>query len=838
MVTPIYKYIIRIGSDAAADHVVYPVVKDDVSIEYAKESGQMFFRRQLSGNIDFINEDYDLIMAQTFGTWFYFYIMQSNNNGVSWGYAWVGRFTITDCTVSVDDKRIRVKPAVYDLYNEVLAGYEKEFDLIKLTPAMQKVMVRKRPCIQIYTDGDDILTNVVGDISFEQEVDFPNVEDRDRYLRERCIFTTIRSYTEMNFGTVPEAYESAFAAPFTGIVNESGSRLTNTPNLVYIEYFEFIENQYEDFEYWVYHNGYRIYEVSSGNVLWKFEQQAAGNYLPLPTEVTFAEVVEGLGSIVGTSTSQTIYGRILLNVENYGDQPTYDLGTDDLVADNKNYHKAVGFRDDSLLVQTSAYSTTPTEWGKKDNGTYFCPPDNLHDYVPVGRSTWVNTSIWFKLDEVSTKIDLDGSYAYFINDCYPLAAAIQAILNEIAPSVTFQETTAYSQFLYSGSDPIGGRNNRILITPKSNVIYGEYTVPAQKAPVTLRTLLDFLKNTYQCYWFIEAGNKLRVEHIEYFRRGGTYSGTPSVGFDLTNLEVRRSGKKWAFGANTYEFDKSEMPERYEFGWMDDDVTLPFKGKPIDVVSPYVQEGKIEDVNVSQFTTDIDFMLLNPSAISPDGFVAMTVVQADAINGFTQCVALDGQQYTNLVPIASFVQNQSAVLRWVGSGTGTVTIVFYKGGDRVISSYDKELPFAEEYKTISIPADTTAIGFKITGSNTRTVSVISLKKSSGDDVQVPVVDGYIDGKEYRLQNGYLSFYYLQRPYWLYDMPAPSLKIGTVSVSAVGIKRTKKQTMNFPVGLSEPNVQQLVKTGLGNGQVQQMSVRLTSRMSKTVLKYDTE
>ena len=64
------------------------------------------------------------------------------------------------------------------------------------------------------------------------------------------------------------------------------------------------------------------------------------------------------------------------------------------------------------------------------------------------------------------------------------------------------------------------------------------------------------------------------------------------------------------------------------------------------------------------------------------------------------------------------------------------------------------------------------------------------------------------------------------------------INNTQMAAYSVQKNKKQTVNIPVGNDDPNVQQLIKTGIGNGQIQQMSIRLTSRTAKTQFRYDTE
>ena len=48
---------------------------------------------------------------------------------------------------------------------------------------------------------------------------------------------------------------------------------------------------------------------------------------------------------------------------------------------------------------------------------------------------------------------------------------------------------------------------------------------------------------------------------------------------------------------------------------------------------------------------------------------------------------------------------------------------------------------------------------------------------------------------------------------------------------------QKKIDIPVGSTEPNMQLLVQTGVGVGEIQQMDIKLTSRMAKTTLRYDT-
>jgi hypothetical protein len=220
-----------------------------------------------------------------------------------------------------------------------------------------------------------------------------------------------------------------------------------------------------------------------------------------------------------------------------------------------------------------------------------------------------------------------------------LHSVIQKLLVAAGSNVSFVNNTEHSEILYSATNPLGGfsyldfdggsiatayaSNLQYFLTPKSNLISANYDQPAAKAETTLGQILKMMRDTFKIYWHVENG-KLRLEHIKWYQNGGTYNNTPIVGSDLTQLRQPRNGKKWEFAQNKWEFDKESMPERFEYGWMDD-VTPPFEGHNIDILSNYVQEGRIEDLNVSGITTDIDYVQANPQDVSKDGFCLISTV---------------------------------------------------------------------------------------------------------------------------------------------------------------------------------------------------------------------
>ena len=408
------------------------------------------------------------------------------------------------------------------------------------------------------------------------------------------------------------------------------------------------------------------------------------------------------------------------------------------MADNKNYHYVKEYNVSSGLRFSTELTSTPNQWGLYKPGQYYQRPfiSATAEAFPVARSAWTQVSLWLGLLDEDFAYEARARAPFTLKDAYPLSSVISVLLGQIAPGITHDATPEYSQFLY-GINPLTGIAQTLLITPKSNVISSGYDQPAQKAPITLRNVLDMLRDCYCCYWYIDADNRFRVEHIQYFKQGGSYSGTPTIGIDLPAMRVSRNNKDWSFASNQFKYDKPEMTSRYQFGWMDE-VTELFEGFPIDIPAKYIDQSKIEEIRVSQFTSDVDYILLQPGDISKDGFVLLSARE------YAQA-ALEGQYF--------------------------------------------------------LPYYTFSLGYPVA-----------------------------------LQNGYAAFVYLQ-DYYAYDMPALIYNVGSVTKVAAGVKKLKSQTISFPA-LTDPDMVRLIRTGLGNGVIEKLSINLSSRNAEATLKYDTE
>lgn len=708
---------------------VNPNYKNDLSKEYELESGQQFFRAKLSGKLSFVRDDFDWLDAQDFSTEFVLLLEESLDGGKTWTEYYKGKFMKTDCTWDVDNKKCEVQPDIYDQYNDVIAGLDKEYNIIPLSPEMTSLTIMKRPLTQVYIPGDNVVSCFLSGTYWEQEV--TEAVDDTEQLRTKYYFAQASRLIEIQVTGVSGA-PSTYNGLYVG-------RLVDGDTAYGIQYqgnfYAQGKTAYIHYERWTGSAGggnfYYFYDKPDGNLLYFLED----NSIIGTTTITVPNYNgAAAGSLSFDIKYYQVWMRYLLDVDSIeGVGDTYNIPSDDILEDNRNYRKCIGYALDIAFI-SNIFSTEPTEYGLTDNGDYFSPPYSLarYKYYPISRSRWVRASIWFAPYILDSSMEEKCRKEFVLKDAYRLSSVINVLLKQFS-TITHEATPEYSKFFYNGDNPITHQDFTLLLTQKSNILHGEYDKPAQNAQTTLGTILNAIRDIYRCYWYIEDG-KLKIEHVSFFRNGGTYGTPPGIGTDLTQLENVTNGKKWGYLTSTYDFDKEDMPERYQFAWMDD-VTEAFEGYPIEIRSKYVTAGKIEEINISSITTDVDYMLLNPSAISEDGFALFAAV-------------LSGGKY-----------------------------------------------------------------------------------------QLPFVERNVNGADLRLQNGYLTWITLLPNYYVYDLPAKQVTINNEDTVVTQTSRKKKQKLKFP-SVEDIDTTKLIKTYIGNGQIEKITVNLSSRMNEVTLKYDTE
>lgn len=708
----LYYKDIRCTLAGATEESVYVYPRfNDVTFDYEREQGEIFYRKTFNGQVTFVGADYDLIANAPYATRFMLRITRRYPDGTTKQLS-LSEFYKTDCEFDMDKRIVTVSPKEIDKYQKVLDALDKEYNIKDLLPEMTNLTIYKRPLIQIYVLGDDVLQSYTAGTTFEQDCGIMDDSELEQYhFQDNGLMVALRAV----MGSDPEGSSPNVAGVYVGTGKVGYNfRLDGMDNTNYYVRFFPLSNSTVRIS---------IYNSSGTELFYGSGGEAASSI--------FCNAVEGSGA-TGRVWVRFVYYRVYARMLHNKAEEGYPLAEDD-VTSNPNYTRVSTIDISDNMRWSARTSTSPTEYGKTPGSTYYMPPYGPSvTFYPVSITQWPDKtqygyylSIWFAYDSVITALDSRYRLAQVVSVAYQMTDVIKALIEANGLGVTFDNTSEYSTILFSNTttfNVLGGRSITPFLVAKANIINGDYRKVYPEPSITLGQIFSMLKNTMQIYWYLD-GSKIRLEHRRYFDNGLSYSGTPVVGYDLTELMCPRSSRSWASGRNQYKYDKDEMPERYQFGWMDT-VTKPFSGYPIVVNSDAVEGGLIEEVTVENFTSDIDYMLTNPSGVSEDGFAIIGAI-------------LSGSNY--LTPIVS----------------------------------------------------------------QRTYKVA-----------------------YNMQNGLMSYVYLHPIYWLDDMPAERLTINNEPYMAYSVKRTKRQEIDFPSDNYEVDEYELIKTEMGDGQIDKLSVSLTS------------
>lgn len=589
--------------------------------KFGKENQQEFFRETIEGSLTFIGADYLLIKNKSIEDVIYMTIEQKNKGQTDAQYTVIyeAYFSKTDCEIDNDNRSCKVKLSPKDAYSGIMKNIENKYDLIRLAPALTQIGVYKRPLVQVYIAGAGTISNYLAGTYFETDV-YEVVTSGDT-LKSKYFFEYFGDYNEITFNETPHQF---FNGNYYG--SKGSYRKEDGSYYLALEKTSSEAQVAHGYMYLAQSNGTKLYRTS--NLTW--DERTGFNlgerllsFVRIPEEPTLPANIT-----MKSNLSQSLYQRLLLDLPELDGKKAGALSSDDIYPTNSNYRYAFPLQGNYFYTSTKT-QVAPTEYGVNDDGKYFV--DNFlpatvgaGKLYPICRSRWGNMSVWFEYDLGYSALEERARKKYILKHSFAISDVIKTLLTQVDPTLHHEATTDYSRFLYGTSNPLTGAPFRVFITPKSNILKGEYDQPAKKAETTLSDIFKMLRDTMKLYWFID-GDKLRIEHISYFMSGGSYAGTGTVGIDLTKLRYAKSGQLFTFKTNTLKYDKTDLPSRFEFSWMDD-TTNTFSGFPIDVKSNYVQEGKKEDIRVANFSSDVDYMLLSPGDFSSDGFALLGAVQ--------------------------------------------------------------------------------------------------------------------------------------------------------------------------------------------------------------------
>lgn len=633
--------------------------------KYKKETGQVFFRNTLEGSIKIFGDDYDYINAQDLETKYLFVV--TNNNDKILAY---NSFSKADCKLDNTRHSIELKLSAIDKYSKILNKYDNTYDLIKLSPAITPLTLTKRLLYQFYIQGANSVSCYANGIYWEQDAN-EAVDDANQ-LKSKYHFAANRDLQELEIDKDQLGEYSTILAgtyAFAGMYNNNYRWINVTDKYKHLDLEPLTDAEKSTYGTTLWDLG-DIYNAATGKVpsiktgesknsLYRFvlyfaEQKTfksvhvyCTSYKELPfdgvlygsnkADYTMKATSEGTPQSFNLNDSiitYSVWARVLADVESFVDsdgttKTLYDLPKDDFISERVNYRKCIGITNINL-TQSGRTVEHPTKYGRNDNGEYFTsnglvsPTATSHLPVPISRSSWANTSIWAIIPDNWGTFEAKFRTNFILKDAFSLSDVIKSLLHKIDPLVKFEATSQYSEFLYGSIDVIQNDSLRDgyapFITPKSNILKGNYDQAAQKAEITLEQIMNMLRDCFRCYWYIDENSNLRIEHISYFMNGLSYN-KPDILLDLTTKKDKFNRKLVLYAQESVSYSKDDLSSRYEFSWMDDSTDI-FEDIEMNVNSVYIQEDKTEEINSEVFSTDVDLMLYAPDKFSSDGFALL------------------------------------------------------------------------------------------------------------------------------------------------------------------------------------------------------------------------
>lgn len=607
-----------------------PIYGEDIKFTHKRTEGEVYYRDEISGTLRFLRDDFTTLTSLAKGD--YVFVEMFKVDPDSGSHIADARFTPLDVEWDYDKQEAKVTLQPTDKYDGILSILDKEVDLVKLAPPTTSAIIRLPVILQLYELGDNKVTNIVNTSAYEVDIDGEPINDGQKMRNYGFGNNPIYGAKELTMPT-NEHFDTDLIGKWTRDDNISTSSQRYYYNdRLYVVLPSVLQQGVT----------YPIMNSETGE---PFEGELGNNYFfscdesrAMPSIDYPFYLSNRLGATIYKQKLEydaMVYARFLMAKKT---SETHDRLNEDLTKTNLNYRYTIGLEStfrigystetfEQRVKVSNEVSSTPTQWGKSDDGLYFVKPTATSGriFVPFNYNKWIPNSFWFEVGDTyfgSPYAPQNYWNEYLsrfetrreIRDCYTLGTAIKAICDHFGVA-DFAEDILHSQFLYDASNPISSLAERLFITPISNIKSSYYSVPAQQGKITLKDIFDMLKNCFQCYWVLDDDFNLQIEHILFFRNGNSYdTRSHALRADLTSLYCPRVGKTWAFGQNLIKYNKTSLPKTYTFGW-GNNATEEFNGYPIEINEPYV-DGT-QDNKVSRFLSDIDYIVTNPDDINND-----------------------------------------------------------------------------------------------------------------------------------------------------------------------------------------------------------------------------
>lgn len=621
-----------------------------LSKDISRESGEMYMRAKLKGNLSYGNGAFDKIASLGINNCMVLNISKYNYDTDTYEpYYCTARFTKLDCQFDYDKRSVTPKTEPDDQYTKILSSMNDEYDLIKLNAQRSRATYTIPPMEQYFIQGGKQVTNIIGETYFNTDAELPEPQEGqtendvliDHHFSLMWELREIRIHT-LQPTLMDDRYDLSFILN-TFISSHPGldSMYAIGPDNCNYEirtsvqagaYYTVLFNTATGTPYAYVQGNLSVIALHAG-----IEFRSIAN----PSQV--------IAIVTGTIDYPVWYRTLYFDKSNQIPALHYQLSDDDFAYNGTVYNRiSSGFGTDMFVYASastsfnspgehqlfSGYNGYFTDRDVHLNGARIpipgqsipdielldlpLPREQGQHIIPICSDTWGDISVWVYGKYPSPVRGL--GYEFENTSCFTVFAAIRAILEKVAPSVRLLETLQCSEFFYGFYNIITGTKHLYpLITAISNIEAGAYDQAAQTFKVKLKDLFDLLKNALRCYWYIDDDNVMHIEHISWFLNGGTY-GQAVAQLDITQEQDIWNRKIFDLGHGELKYSDTELYKRLELS-AEEDTTDACSPVNIDIYDASLANTDVSNMPIGDFKVNMDYIFGTASDRS-DGAVFM------------------------------------------------------------------------------------------------------------------------------------------------------------------------------------------------------------------------
>lgn len=847
----------------------HPIYGDDIKKETTLSESMSYYKTSVSGTFSFVGSDLNYIISKPLHIDIDFTaVKRSIRNNDEFNHIYFqAKFKRADCSFSEGIANATI--TAWNREDDIEKLAKKQIDLKKDKLPTHSVVLTKRPVIQVYKFKSEKITNIYGGGSYYEEdiaIEAPTSEELTTKfgfmgfaLKRGSINVVGAANTDIDGEYVGGLSVTAFddGGNVTGKVYSPSRGYEANVNYTYKKVPGGGLFQYS---YTIYAS---IINIDTGEKLYEgYKEHDTGGGANPPGFSVANPSNPADTCVVYLFTEETLFGRVMIDTKPTG---AVNISASDIAGLSRNYRYAYPLDLADNIIFSTQMSQDPTEWGQDNANDYFVAPTVQSGFVcPLFRDTWDAGSYWLRYDSTIEDVERKWRNTFRLNTAYKIDDVFKSFISKYASDYSMGFA---SKYFNSTINPINGEvRQNILITPASYVSNGEFSRPIKTAPIEFEKLIGWLQDVFNLRWAVVpnalfGGYNMEVEHLGYYVNGGSYDKqADNVSVDTTALIDPRTCKSWAWGQASYEYNLSSDWSEKRMTWSAD-VGDVFNGN-MSLIDAIADPDSVSEVSVDGLTPDIDLMLLLADDYDNDN---MAIIVANDMNILTNPDKSFVLPHDVNRRIYKFSENSkfinstdTLVIRGEAKGqTGPELAVKY---EILVYKQDK----ADNIKrlaTIVIPPNTTTtLAINITGvtpndyiwlqtqgimNSTGGIRIDAITVDSVCEVDVDPITS--DGATRYVQNSRAAFANSMRTHFIDNVPTKKADVNGTIMDMNTIERSKKQKgVVFPVpaenvngaSAGDPDPTEMIKTAIGVGKIEKMSVNLLSNVIEADLSHDPE